>query len=424
MSVFDRIFRRKPITVEPEQRSEDGFPFGLALQYNGYSTYKTSNAMALSAVYRCVEVITNSVASLPVKLYRIDDKGFKFELNDNLSYILSKKPNEKMNAFTFYKLIVKDILMAGNGYALIMRKGGKVIGLQYVPAGLVSPIDRIDHIEYMVTGIKGAVRQEDILHFMNFTDNGVYGISVLTHARRVLGIADAGDTAAQNFFSSGGCTSGFLKFEGPSSGKQREEILSAWNQATGGVRNQPNGIPVLPANVNYTQLSVNPADSQLLESREFSIVEICRYFGVSPTKCFDLTHASYNNSEMAELAFLNDTLRPILTKIEIEMETKLFKPEEKFDIKFDVNELLRTDKKSQAEWFTKLFNLGSMSPNEIRKELDMEPVDGGDIKVAQVNLTSIKNLETINATADNRQKEPELNNENNQDNNDQENNKE
>ena len=421
MGFLDRILRRSPGTVEPEQRKEEESVFGLALNYNGWSTYKTSQSLALSAVYRCVEVITNGVASLPVKLYRTDERGFKYEMNNNLSFILSKKPTGKINAFTFYKLIVKDILLQGNAYALILREKGEIVGLQYVQAGLVSPIDKIDRIEYLVTGIKGVVRQEDILHFMNYTDNGVFGISVLTHARRTLGIADYGENASENFYKSGGCTTGFLKFDGPSSGKQREEILSAWNQATGGVRNQPNGIPVLPANVNYTQLSVNPADAQLLESREFSVVEICRFFGVSPTKCFDLTHASYNNSEMAELAFLNDTLRPLLTKIEMEMETKLFKPEDKYDIKFDVSELLRTDKKSQAEYFTKLFNLGVLSPNDIRKELDMEEIEGGDIHCAQVNLTSIKNLEFVNATADNRQKEPELNTENNQENNDQEN---
>lgn len=422
MGFLDRILRRSPDTVEPEQRKEEENVFGLALNYNGWSTYKTSQSLALSAVYRCVEVITNGVASLPVKLYRTDEKGFKYEMHNNLSFILSKKPTGKINAFTFYKLIVKDILLQGNAYALILRNSkGEIIGLQYIQAGLVSPIDKGDRIEYQVTGIKGFVRQEDILHFMNYTDNGVYGISVLTHARRTLGIADYGENASENFYKSGGCTTGFLKFDGPSSGKQREEILSAWNQATGGVRNQPNGIPVLPANVNYTQLSVNPADAQLLESREFSIVEICRFFGVSPTKCFDLTHASYNNSEMAELAFLNDTLRPLLTKIEMEMETKLFKPEDGYDIKFDVSELLRTDKKSQAEYFTKMFNLGVLSPNDIRKELDMDEIEGGDIHCAQINLTSIKNLEFVNATADNRQKEPEMNTENNQENNDQEN---
>ena len=416
MGLFNR---KKPSTVEPEKRSivEESTGWGIALNYNGYSTYKTSQSLALSAVYRCVEVITNSVASLPVKLYRVDEKGYKYEVKNDLSYILSKRPNKKMNAYTFYKLMVRDILMCGNAYALIMRDGKNVVGLNYVPAGLVSPVDKIDHIEYVVTGIKGVVRQEDIIHLMNYSENGVYGISVLTHARRVLGIADAGDTAAKNFFQSGGCTSGFLKFTGPSSGKQRDELLSAWNQATGGPNNGPNGIAVLPSNVDYTQLSVDPADSQLLESRQFSVVEICRFFGVSPNKCFDLTHASYNNSEMAELAFLNDTLRPLLTKIEMELEIKLFNREDNMDIKFDVNELLRTDKKSQAEYFQKLFNMGTMSPNDIRKELDMEPVDGGDIKVALVNLTSIKNLETINYNADNRLKQDDLNTENNQENN-------
>ena len=409
MGFLDRILRRSPGAVDAEQRKDEENVFGLALNYNGWGTYKTSQSLALSAVYRCVEVITNGVASLPVKLYRTDEKGFKYEIHNNLSFILSKKPTGKINAFTFYKLIVKDILLMGNAYALILRDdNGEIIGLQYIQAGLVSPIDKVDRIEYQVTGIKGFVRQEDILHFMNYTDNGVYGISVLTHARRTLGIADYGENASENFYKSGGCTTGFLKFDGPSSGKQREEILSAWNQATGGVRNQPNGIPVLPANVNYTQLSVNPADAQLLESREFSVVEICRFFGVSPTKCFDLTHASYNNSEMAELAFLNDTLRPLLTKIEMEMETKLFKPEDGYDIKFDVSELLRTDKKSQAEYFTKMFNLGVLSPNDIRKELDMDEIEGGDIHCAQINLTSIKNLEFVNATADNRLKEYEL----------------
>ena len=408
--------RKKPDTVEPvvPVANEENV-WGLALNYNGFSTYKTSLALTLSAVYRCVEVITNGVASLPVKLYRVDGDGYKHELDNELSYVLSKRPSEKMNSFTFYKLIVKDILMNGNAYALIRRENGKVTGLVYVPAGLVSPIDKIDHIEYMVTGMKPTVHQRDILHFMNYTDNGVFGISVLTYARRTLGIADGGEKSAENFYKSGSCTSGFLKFDGPSSGKQREEILSAWNQATGGPNSGPNGIAVLPANVNYTQLSVDPADAQLLESREFSVIEICRFFGVSPWKCFDLTKSNYNNSEMAELSFLNDTLRPLLTKIELELETKLFPGQTDYDVKFDVNEMLRTDQKSHAEYLTKMFNLGVLSPNEIRRELDMEAVDGGDIHVAQINLTSIKNLETINATADNRLKEEELNTENNTD---------
>lgn len=414
MGLFDRKQKSQVPQNETEQRSAfEELGVGLALNYNGYSTYKTTQSMTLAAVHRCVTVIMNSVASLPVRLYVYDKDGYKSEVKNNLSYLLGKKPNHKMNSYTFYSLIVKDILLNGNAYALILRENGNIVGFQYIPAGLVTPIDMITRIDYQVTGINGIVKQEDILHFMNYTENGVFGLSVLTHARRTLGIADAGDKAAENFYKSGGCTSGFLKFEGPSSGKQREEILSAWNTATGGPNNGPNGIAVLPANVSYTQLSVDPADAQLLESRKFEVIDICRFFGVSPLKVFSLENASYNSIEATELAFLNDTLRPLLTKIENELETKLFKPEDRFDIKFDVSELLRTDKKSQAEYFTKLFNLGVLSPNDIRKELDMNSIEGGDIHVAQINLTSIKNLETINATADNRLKEEELQNNNN-----------
>lgn len=411
MGLLDVFKRSQTVIPKEEERSCEGF--GLALQYNGYSTYKTNQSMTLSAVHRCVDVITNSIASLPVKLYRLDDAGFRFEMNNDLSYILSKKPSKKMNSYTFYSLLVKDILLSGNAYALIMRNGSEIVGLEYVQAGLVSPIDKGNHIEYQVAGIKGVVRSEDILHFMNFTDNGVYGISVLAHARRTLGIADFGEKSSENFFKSGGCTSGFLKFEGPSSSKQREEILQAWNMSTGGPNSGPNGIPVLPTNVSYTQLSVNPADAQLLESRKFSVIEVCRFFNVPPYKVFDMEKASYNNSEMAELTFLNDCIRPLITKMENEIETKLFEKGEKLDVKFDVSEMLRTDKKSQAEYFAKLFQLGVYSPNEIRKELDMTPVEGGNVNVAQINLTSIKNLETINATADNRLKEPELQNDTN-----------
>lgn len=423
MGLFDRKQKSQVPQNETEQRSAfEELGVGLALNYNGYSTYKTTQSMTLAAVHRCVTVIMNSVASLPVRLYVYDKDGYKSEVKNNLSYLLGKKPNNKMNSYTFYSLIVKDILLNGNAYALILRENGNIVGFQYIPAGLVTPIDMITRIDYQVTGINGIVKQEDILHFMNYTENGVFGLSVLTHARRTLGIADAGDKAAENFYKSGGCTSGFLKFEGPSTGKQHQEILSAWNTATGGPNNGPNGIAVLPANVSYTQLSVDPADAQLLESRKFEVIDICRFFGVSPLKVFSLENASYNSIEATELAFLNDTLRPLLTKIENELETKLFKPEDRFDIKFDVSELLRTDKKSQAEYFTKLFNLGVLSPNDIRKELDMNSIEGGDIHVAQINLTSIKNLETINAAADNRLKEEELqNNNNNQEEDDQEN---
>lgn len=376
------------------KRSADGSDtvFGYSLNYNKYGTFNKGNAMTLAAVNRCVKVIMDAVASLPIRIYVTDADGYKREVRNDLSWLLGKKPNGKMNSFTFFSLIVKDILLNGNAYALIVRENGKIVALKYISPSKVTIYESNSGVEYELNGVKERIPAEDMLHFMNFTDNGVYGISVLQHAARALSISDFGDKSAENFYKSGGCTSGFLKFDGPSNSKQREEVLAAWNSSTGGPNNGPNGIAVLPANVSYTQLSVSPADAQLLESRKFEVIDICRFFGVSPTKCFDMEKATYSNVEATELAFLNDTLRPLLAKIETELETKLFGRNDNFDIKFDVRELLRTDKNSQSEYFTKLFNLGVMTTNEIRKELDLTPVEGGDEPLVQVNLAKLKNI--------------------------------
>lgn len=406
MGLLD-IFRRSNLKTADavEERSYlDGM--GMALNYGTYySNFKTSKSMMLSTVYRCVTCISNGVASLPAKLYAIDSKGYKMPLHNELSYCISKQPNSKMTAYTFFSLIVKDILLAGNGYALIRKNGDKVVGLDYIQPGYVSPIDKGDHIEYMVAGIKGTVRAEDILHFLNYSEDGIIGISTLAHARRTLGISDFSDGAAEGFFKSGACASGFLKFTSPSNGKQREEILSAWQQASGGTVGTPAGIAVLPSNVEFTQLSISPADAQLLESRKFNVEDICRFFSISPVKAFDLTKSSYATVEATELSFLNDTLRPILVKLEEEMERKFFPGQENYDIRFDVTELLRADKASQAEYFSKLFTVGAITSNEIRKALDMEPVEGGDEALVQVNLCKLKNIGNYNnAEQDNRLK--------------------
>lgn len=401
------IFRSKntPTETKIEERSyyDD---MGIALNFSQFgSNFKVSSSMTLSAVYRAEECISNTIASLPVKLYQKDKNGYKTIVNSPLSYALAKQPNQKMNSFTFYKLLVKDILMTGNAYAIIKRENGVPVGLDYISSGYVSPIDKIDHIEYQITNYKKTVKAEDICHFMNYSDNGVYGISVLTHARRTLGIADYGDKAAENFFKSGGSKSGFLKFTGPSNGKQKEEILQAWNNSQnsyGGV----NGIAVLPSNVDFTQLSISPADAQLLESRKFSVIEIARFFSVPPSKLFDTEKSSYASEEINNIMFLNETIRPLIVKMEIELERKLFPNSTEYDIKFDVSEMLRTDKASQASYFTSLFNLGAITSNEIRKELDYAPVEGGDEALVQVNLAKLKNIGNYNnGDQDNRLKE-------------------
>ena len=146
--------------------------------------------------------------------------------------------------------------------------------------------------------------------------------------------------------------------------------------------------------MTFQPITVNPADAQLLETREFNVIDICRFFGVSPVKAFDLSKSSYSTVEATQLAFLTDTLSPLLEKIELEFQRKLYKPSEKksIDVRFDTSVLLRADKASLAEYYNKLFQIGSITPNEIRKALDFEPIENGDKSFIQVNMSTLDKI--------------------------------
>ena len=149
--------------------------------------------------------------------------------------------------------------------------------------------------------------------------------------------------------------------------------------------------------MEFKPITVNPSDAQLLETRQFNVIDICRFFGVSPVKAFDLTHSSYSTVEATNLSFLTDTLSPLLEKLELEFERKLYKPSEKetIDVRFDTSRLLRADKQSLATYYSTLFNIGVVSCNEIRREIDLPYIEGGDSHFVQVNLATLQNANRL-----------------------------
>jgi len=177
-------------------------------------------------------------------------------------------------------------------------------------------------------------------------------------------------------------------------------LKASWQSAFSPETGTPNGVCVLEGNMEFEPITVNPSDAQLLETREFNVIDICRFFGVSPVKAFDLSKSSYSTVEATELAFLTDTLAPLLEKIELEFERKLYKPSEKdgIDVRFDTATLLRADKQSLASYYNTLFNIGVISPNEIRKELDLPAVENGDNTFVQVNIQTLE--KAVSSTPD------------------------
>ncbi len=393
--------KRKEQT-QVEERSNGLFDY---LTYNSASAYSTDKSMLLSTVYRCIEVVSDSVAQLPLEPYRIDSQGYKIKLTSHPTYkLLNKEPNPRMTRFTFIKSLIVSTLLKGNGYAYIDRDAkGDAIGLHFIPADLVTvirPKSLRESVSYSIVGL-GKVESKDMIHILNFSYDGVEGVSTLRHARNTLGLAVDSEAHAAGFFKGGANLAGVLKVESNLTEAQKRGLKTSWQMAFSPSTGTPNGVAILEGNMDFQPITVNPADAQLLETRQFNVVDICRFFGVSPVKAFDLSKSSYSTVEATNLSFLTETLSPLLEKIELEFERKLYKPSEKdsIDVRFDTATLLRADKQSLAAYYNTLFNIGVVSPNDIRKQLDLPAIEGGDNTFVQVNIKTLERA--VSSTPDN-----------------------
>ena len=376
--------------------------------YTGNSLFLGSreNAMLLSTVYRCVDVISDAVAQLPLETFSIDSDGFKRPYIDHPVYsLLNEEPNEDMTRFTFFKTMVASVILRGNAYAYIERDSrGNAIQLIYLQTHQVNIVWILDNSgikrkRYQVVGFKELVEPKDMLHFLNFSYDGIVGVSTLTHARQTLGIATDSEAHAAGFFKGGGNAAGILTIDGARmNADQKNQNYEEWKSRTDPTTGSPNGIVILEGNMKYQTLTINPKDAQLLESRQFNVVDICRFFSVSPVKAFDLREANYSTVEATQLAFLTDTAAQILKKIELELNRKLFKKSEKGRVKseFNTSGFLRADKSAQGTYLNQMFQIGAMTPNEIRRENNLPKVEYGDNAFVQVNIQPLEKAIKVN----------------------------
>lgn len=375
-------------------------PAILSLVFGKYAI-GNEREMTLSAVFRAVSLISNSLASLPIFTYKVDENDNKTEWKEHPLYnLLYRKPNNIQTRFDFIKSLVKDMLLRGNGYAIIHRNpNNQVVKLEYVPASKVTiqkyenPDGGIDYVRYNISGRKRLYESSEMIHIINEPDeDGVEGLSTLKYAMRTIGLAKYAEAAAEGYFSNGGKLTGIVKVDRPLNDKQKMELKNEWKKSL-----DTNGIAFLQGVENYTSIQQNSEEAQLLESRQFSISEIARFFNVNPIMLYDLSHNNYNSSEAARLQLLTDTLQPIMFKIEAELETKLFLPSESNigTIKFDTDEFLRSDNKTKAEYYKVLWQIGALSINEIRSFLDFNDIEDGDIHYVPANLVTLENSKNI-----------------------------
>lgn len=326
-------------------------------------------AQNLSSVYRCVDLISSTVANLPLNVLYIDKKGnTREQKNHRLQKVFD---NMVMTRYNFMKKLISDVLLRGNAYCYLKRNDqGDVVDIIHLEPNdvMVNWDKKKQELYYQIPFLSKVqkIQAFDIIHLQNNSNDGIHGQSVLSFAARQLQIAHGAENSAKQIFQSGGQPArGVLSTLSPISKKQKEDIANNWTQSQ-------NGVLVLSGEMKYQPLSANAEEMQLLDSRKFNAIEICSFFGVPP-ELLGLGNKSSNVENLMTL-FLTTTIQNYISMIEHEFSRKMFSPQSqgKYKIDIDENNLLRLSKSQQAAFFSSMIERGILSINECRSELGYE----------------------------------------------------
>lgn len=368
-------------------------------RYDAYDLLADLNGsgLGIATVYRCVNLLADSVANLPLLYMRQRDGVYEEDVNSRLHYLLTMQPCEYMSAFDFKRQIVQYLLLEGNAYIVPIYNP---VTMDLDRLSLVDPccvshdtVNDIYTVNDFKAGVSGVYDENEIIHVKNYSRDGKTGMSTIGYARTVLSIARIGDAETYKRFANGGNVRGIVSNDTSVRGFGEYQDSELAKTAKDLDQRFQNGqrIVSLPGQAQFSPISLSSTDMQFLETRKFSVREICRFFGVHPSFVFDDTSNNYKSAEMANVAFLSNTLNPLLVKIENEFCRKLVPAtlccKRKF--LFDRRELYACDLDSKINYQTKTIAAGLYTVNEWRKAENKPPVPGGDKVFVSANLKGI-----------------------------------
>lgn len=344
-----------------------------SLIFGGYRL--EDKCTSLSSFYSALELISNSIASLPIVIKRDNEVDKNHSLNFLFKDMLISK-------YMFMKMMINDVILHGDAFAYIERaKDGTPVNLVYCEYGSVSIMykQRTQDLYYQISFLNKSAKIEpiNVIHLYKDSNNGVEGRSLITYANQIIKLSQATDKAASKYYSSGCALQGALTIKGARKGA-KEQARQAFAETHG---DKGSGLVILDDDMTYTPISSNANESQMLEARTFNVQEIARFFNINPILLGDKSGASYASIELANIEFVTHTLMPYIVMIEEEFNRKLVKPSESGTIKIDIDEkflMMRGDMKTTSEYLSKLVSGGIMTINEARGQLGLSPVDGGD----------------------------------------------
>ena len=396
---FARMFRARDKPTDTVS-SAPTFYFGTSASGKAVNP---SSAIQVSAVYACVRVIAETIASLPFHVYETTENGSRKAPEHPLYRLIHDEPNKEMTSFILRETMLAHLLLYGNAYCQIIRTSRDKIDSLYplLPDKMEVDRDAGGFLTYTYTtsdGKRWRLEPRDVLHIPGLGFDGVMGYSPIALEKSAIGLGIAAEEYGSKFFSNGARPSGILTH--PNTVKDPAALRASWNAAYGSSSNASR-VAVLEEGMTFVPLSLPNNEAQFLETRKFQVSEICRIFRVPPHMIGDLDRATFSNIEHQSIDFAVHTIRPWLVRIEQAVNRALFSEKEKgrFYVQFNLDGLMRGDYKSRMEGYAIARQNGWMSANDIRELENMNAMtdeEGGNAYLVNGNMIPV-NLAGITA---------------------------
>lgn len=400
---FRNIFKNKEI-----KRSGDVNIRYVGNKQNKYSPiYDEEKALTNSVIYRGVSILTDSVASIPLNIYRKDKKGFwKADEKNTLYNVLTRTPNNRQTIYELLEGIVFQMIMFGNAYILIKRNAAsdvKELVLLYPHSVYHDVISNTYIITDTYNKVSGQFNSNQIIHLRHKSLENIVGKSVVDYCAKTLGLASACDSESLSTLSNGNKMKGIISSESSVIGfgdAQDSQLIDIQTNIQNEI-DSGKDIMTLPSGVKFQSMSLSAKDSLLLDNKQYSLSDLARFMGVSLSKLGISLGSNYQAAQQDQLNFYIDTLNPILKKIEAAFNSKLVADSvsSRYKIEFDRTSLAYFN--DIMKNYKSMLELGILSVNDVRRTFNQAEVDGGNEILVSTNLQSIQNYKvTVNSIDD------------------------
>lgn len=385
---------------KPEERSGTSNPAQWLVDWVHGDVMAPNTALKIAAVWACVRNISEDEAKVPLITYKRLERGKERATKHNLYSLLKDAPNDDQSAFDWRSTMTQYALLRGNGCAEIIRdQAGNVVALsEPLDPDRITPKRVNGMLFYEIKNGAGepiTLSQDRIFHIKGMGD-GVWGYSVVQYAKEVLVSSRSADQLSTSLFKNGLNVEGVLTHPGKLGAPAIENLRKSLKDVHGGSENAGKQL-ILEEGMTWTARGIPPQEAQFIESRQFSIPEICRWFRMPPHKVADLTRATFSNIEQQSLEYVTDTLMPWFVRWEQEISRKLLRPSERqtYFAEHMVNGLLRGDSAARSAFYREQWNIGAMSANDICEAENRNPIDGGDTYFVPLNMIPLKTALTM-----------------------------